>query len=171
MATQSTTVILNDSILLSSHWVRSHFFNGYQYQSHQEELVQFSTTAFSCIQPEEQQLIEDEVWCQRSHPRVQNRIMNIERRPSQPAEMGPCVLALPFRIHSPQFQVFKECAEVQGSTESTVAERRARSDFAVKSSRIAFLWFFFITPHESTVDSRIAESCLQSFFWGWEYLR
>ena len=72
--------------------------------------------------------------------------MNIERRPSQPAEMGPCVLALPFRIHSPQFQVFKECAEVQGSTESTVAERRARSDFAVKSSRIAFLCFFFSLP-------------------------
>ena len=35
-------------------------------------------------------------------------------------------LALPVRIHSPQFQASKECAEAQGSTESAVAERRAR---------------------------------------------
>ena len=64
----SNWMILNDSILLSSHWVRLRFSNGYQ--SHQEELVQYGIF-FSCMQPKERQLIK---W-----------------RTSQPADMGPRV--------------------------------------------------------------------------------
>ena len=142
----SNWMILNDSILLSSHWVRLRFSNGYQ--SHQEELVQYGIFFLVC--------------------NLKSGNSSSEERPNQ-LTWG---LALPFRIHSPQFQASKECAEVQGSTESAVAERRARLDWPVKSSSVAcFFCVSSLPPMRCTVDSRVAESCLQSFFWGWEYLR
>ena len=119
----SNWMILNDSILLSSHWVRLRFSNGYQ--SHQEELVQYGIFFLVC--------------------NLKSGNSSSEERPNQ-LTWG---LALPFRIHSPQFQASKECAEVQGSTESAVAERRARLDWPVKSSSVAcFFLRFFITTHE-----------------------